>query len=72
MRYVIHPGYVVSKNDGDVHYISYDTLIKLYKVNPDQCTSRYRRDFFDKQGDIHLWPDYTGKYKIPELKIPEF
>lgn len=37
IRYVIHPGYVFSKNDGQCHYINGRQLIRLYGLNPAEC-----------------------------------
>ena len=59
-KYAIHPGYVVSKFDGDEHYITFDQLIKLYGLDRKQC---FRWD--ERQGDsIHLYPKYSGEYKM--------
>ena len=36
-EYMICPGWVVSKRDSDLHWISAPQLIKLYQVNPQEC-----------------------------------
>jgi beta-phosphoglucomutase-like phosphatase (HAD superfamily) len=36
-KYAIHPDYVCSKTDGDMHYINARSLIWLYQLNPDKC-----------------------------------
>lgn len=36
-RYLIIGGSVISKNDGDKHYINAARLALLYHVNPDEC-----------------------------------
>lgn len=65
MKYMIHPGYIRSKSDGQWHWISYGTLIKLYRVNPRDCivyTDVNRRIY---KGCIDLYPDYDGNYELP-------
>ena len=69
--YAIHPGYVVSANDGDRHYIGADRLMFLYNVNPKDCNTwditnphTYRGKKWNEY--IHLYPDKTGEYKIPK------
>lgn len=34
MRYVLHPGPIISKNDGDLHYINAPRLARLYGLRP--------------------------------------
>lgn len=36
-KYLVCPGAVFSKNDGQEHFISAEQLIRLYKVNPKDC-----------------------------------
>ena len=65
--YAVHPNYVYSANDKDIHFISYSKLIQLYNVNPKEC---FR--WIDKRdtrtlnyGDyIHLIPKKYGDYSI--------
>jgi len=69
-RYFLHPGEVKSKNDDDVHYISAPELARLYGLDYKKChiiydEHRERYAGYKKQpGDIHLWPKYSGDYKI--------
>lgn len=63
-RYVLHPGWVTSKNDGDRHYITSLKLIDLYGVHP-ACCRVHRPDVEDKEGEAHLWPRYDGNYSLP-------
>jgi hypothetical protein len=67
VKYVIHPGWVWSKTDGDDHYITYGKLISLYKVSSHECV-RYDNHGFsiDRICDnyIHLFPRYDGDYQI--------
>ena len=68
IKYVVYPGYVRSKYDGDRHYITAKQLIKLYEVNPLKChivdfnqPKTYRgKDF---RPYISLIPRYNGDYK---------
>ena len=72
-RYILHPGYVTSKNDGERHYISGLRLMQLYGVNRRDCTiiegdgfrslSKYR----GQPGDVHLHPRRDGDYRLPVL-----
>ena len=66
-KYVIHPGYVDSKNDGQKHWISRDQLIRLYGVNQQDCLSDRDslRGFTDDTKIIHLHPMYNGNYFLP-------
>ena len=36
-RYLICPGFVTSRFDGDKHYISAKQLMCLYNVYPEEC-----------------------------------
>lgn len=35
--FVIHPGNVISRNDGQWHYVGTVQLMELYNVTPDEC-----------------------------------
>ena len=37
IEYIIYPGFVTSKRDGDLHYISAQKLMTLYGVEPKKC-----------------------------------
>lgn len=65
-KYVIFPQYILSKNDGDKHFISAEKLMKLYNVNPKECIIWRDEDF--KTGSppkdlIWLKPRYDGNYE---------
>lgn len=64
MRYVLHPGYIRSKHDGDRHYITAKDLARLYKVNMCDCIVYYD-GYIDSSTDIHLYPKYDGNYNLP-------
>jgi len=64
MRYILHPDYVTSINDGDRHFISATQLAKLYGVNFHECVvimdKWSERAYRFQKGDIHLYPDRNG------------
>ena len=67
MKYVIHPGKIISQRDGDVHYLSFGRLIRLYALNPRDCicaTDGKDRSNHYPKGVIHLYPDYCGDYRL--------
>jgi hypothetical protein len=72
IKYIIHPGNVFSKNDGDYHYISGERLIKLYNLNPKKCLivrnprpfSRMPFGMPDDPSYKHLYPRWDGNYSI--------
>ena len=69
-KYALHPGYVFSKNDGDRHYIGGPELARLYGVELDECITIRRHHSYIISGAsryIHLYPDYNGHYKLPEV-----
>ena len=68
-KYVVVPGFLRSKSDGQRHDISAQSLMHLYKVDRDECLIKYNdeRDWGkDFSNLIHLYPDYHGKYEIPK------
>ena len=73
-KYILHPGVVRSKNDGDLHYISAKQLIVLYRVKECECvvqpnirTKEYR-SWVAPEGAIHLYPRYDGNYSLEKYK----
>ena len=65
--YAIHPGFIISKNDGERHYISALELINLYKLKlgeyiiwddnlPQTYLGKNLDDYF------HLYPRFDGNY----------
>jgi len=67
LNVILHPGKVISKYEGDEHFISAQQLIKLYGVLP---TDRiiYSHGFYERgiaEGSeewIHLFPRFCGDY----------
>ena len=76
-RFVLHPGYVTSKNDGQDHWISGDRLAGLHGVNRRDCITvkadspAYRKERYAHM--VHLYPRYDGCYPNygESLAIPE-
>lgn len=70
-KYVIHPGTVISKNDGQNHFITYRDLIYLYKLNPEECIdSRTQNPMTWESSEItlqHLFPKENGNYTTTEM-----
>jgi len=74
MRVFLHPGEVVSKSDGDVHFISAPQLAQLYHVLPTDevhvVTENNNKiiemlERFAAQEALewlHLYPSYEGNY----------
>ncbi len=66
------PGSIVSKNDGDSHYITANDLINLYKIDRKkyQITVLLRKDM---EGDYPDWtklhPLYSGNYEEKRKEI---
>jgi hypothetical protein len=79
-KYILYPGEVASKFDGDRHYIDAYRLAQLYKVRIDECFIADSRNvvpsnyfawngtigFDHRNALIKLYPRYDGDYKIPE------
>jgi hypothetical protein len=70
-KYLVYPGHVISKSDGDRHFISYSQLIRLYGVDPMECmdianASMYTVALTDKL--IPLRPQYDGNYDLTQGK----
>ena len=68
-KYVICPSHVVSRNDGELHYIDAPTLMRLYGVNPMECiVNRDRASMRDIDTMKLIWlaPRYDGKYQLPK------
>lgn len=73
MIVVIHPGYVISKNDGDLCKITASDLKRLYGVRETDTVFIDPHGMSIKQFNqaIHLYPRFDGQYydihKHPDL-----
>lgn len=73
-KYVICPGEVLSKTDGQRHYVGAMQLMKLYGVDPRECEihepapwwpcSYYMAAEERQHGLPRLRPRYDGKYEL--------
>lgn len=62
-KYIVHAGYVKSKNDGQLHYITEIQLIRLYNVPLSEClSSKNTRGITNWSDDINLFPRDDGNY----------
>lgn len=68
-RYVVYPGEVRSKADGQVHFVCAADLIRLYEVDHRECIVHRQRQVYDRgyieptyPGMIPLTPRGDGKY----------
>lgn len=66
-RYMLYPGTVSSKNDGDIHYIGASRLAQLYGVPLAECiVARHNTEkppvWFK---GVCLHPRYHGDYTLP-------
>lgn len=66
--YIVYPGYVVSRNDGDRHYVSFERLVQLYGVDPKLCIRASHGPANPKL--IPLQPRYDGQYVVPKPATP--
>lgn len=73
-KYAVHPGYVISKNDGQRHFVNARQLRYLYQVMPEDCVTVNNADYLDPSkrefiefagGLIPLRPRRDGNYTLP-------
>lgn len=64
---MLHPSDVISKVDGDKHFISADMLAKLYGVHPRRCVISSALTKRAK-GFIHLYPQSSGNYDLSAVR----
>lgn len=62
VRYVLWPGKMTSKWDGQEHYISYYQLAQLYDLSIKACCDGSALDHQVRPTDINLAPRYDGDY----------
>lgn len=60
IRFVMHPGWITSVNDGEKHFITVEKLIAAYGVPKNECLPTVGK--FDPRGVIHLSPRHLGDY----------
>lgn len=70
VKYLVEGGYVHSPHDNQEHYVTEDTLMRLYKAKRSQCvrmsaTTVQERETGKYDSLIKLMPSYTGNYTLP-------
>lgn len=81
LKYVVYPGPVKSKNDGQIHFIGACQLMALYKVHPLECMvihplPRNYTEMDVRQNQVkeaeaerlkltRLFPRFDGNYATP-------
>lgn len=63
IKYILHPGPIISKIHGEKEHISARQLARLYRVNYAECKIAGTKNI-DEKDKIHLWPKASGKYVI--------
>jgi len=72
-KYLVFPGKVISRHDGDSHFITADKLIRLFGVKREECIIINSLDEAGRimntepgfQKMIHLSPRWDGDYTLP-------
>lgn len=67
LKYLVIPGTVRSRMDGDEHYIGSRQLMDLYQVDPRECVrSDVAGPFVNwHKGLVKLRPRACGRYVVP-------
>lgn len=60
LEFCIKPGWVISKNDGQRHWVGRDQLMRLYNVRLDHVSNGPTRD----KNIIYLYPQDSGEYDL--------
>lgn len=67
-KYAVYSGHVISRSDGERHYIPAHRVAELYNVNPKECMFLRQVDGRPRgmvQGLISLRPRNDGDYDLP-------
>lgn len=67
-KYMVYPGWIPSANDGDMHYISSQDLIRLYGVNRNECIIVPTGKCYENSDHMFypLRPHRMGDYSLPD------
>ena len=63
-KYLICPGWVTSKTDGQRHHVGHRTLIMLYGVDPRECVIYSPQDWWDKAEYMESEERYAGLQRL--------
>jgi len=69
VKYLLCPGTVRSRTDGQIHQVGAKQLVLLYGVSRQECRIRpdpVPRDWVEPVELIRLEPRYNGDYTLPE------
>jgi hypothetical protein len=71
VTYALHPGEVVSVTDGDIHYISWVQLVRLYGLRPGEYVV-WGKGMIEGDFEEHLYPQrYASEYDRVKKRIAE-
>lgn len=66
-KYAVHQGTVRSRNDGEYHTITFNELVRLYRIDRRDAIDWLRHGVGKNPDDfIHLYPDSSGRYVRPD------
>lgn len=67
-HFLVCPNYVVSRTDGQTHWISEHQLMRLYGVQRRECViACCPTHHKEEEGLLHLEPSYEGDYSLPDV-----
>ncbi len=70
IEYCLHPGHVISRTDGDRHYVGVSQLMSLYGLKNSECWVRYDMTPAHiacaclNAGVMTLYPRADGRYDL--------
>lgn len=67
-KYCLHPSSIISKNDGDFHFIDAPSLAFLYGVALADCEIHNGTKLHNATGMKCLYPNYEGDYSLLKPK----
>lgn len=69
-RYLVCGGFVISKNDGQRHYVDARRVARLYHVDPVEChfVGSLGLHELSLPDVVLLMPDSTGQYKLTQSR----
>lgn len=72
-RLIVHGTFVVSRTDGDHHWIPAAVVARLYDIRPGRNVILVNEDerallgYRPLSGDRHFYPDPSGRYDASEI-----
>jgi hypothetical protein len=72
-RHLVYPGFIISRQDGDKHYIGFLQLCRLYRIDPHTAIDVRTQvvSILPQPDDKHYHPRYDGKYPLFEESVNE-